>query len=737
MAKCHWLTELMTIISLRLLRAILPVISVVFGLVLLLIDPLPLQTLRNNLFDQYQRWHPRDYIEVPVRIIDIDETSLAQLGQWPWPRTRIADLIEKLSAARVAAIGFDIVFAEPDRTSPQAMADLWPLEAPLRDALRTLPNHDEILANSLNKADVVLGFIVERNSMSEKPNKEKLSIPVSTEPSRPFRYINIGEPPESWLHTFDSTITALPELNRAAKGIGVLSFIPDSDGVVRRVPLVLQVAGKTVPSLVSETLRVAQGEKNYVLKSEGNDSGLTEIRIGQFKIPTTAQGEIWIHYSRDTPNRYLPAWKVFAGEIPDNMLDGHIVLIGSSAQGLMDLRFSPLGRIVPGVEVHAQALEQILSGHVLKRPGWAQAIEIIMIIIGGLFIGFVSIRTKALFAASMAFICLVTLLVGGWYAFRHYDLLLNTTMPALVFSLTFVLGSLLHHFISELEQRWIKGAFSRYVSPNRVSYLVDHPDDMQLGGNLQECSFIFTDLEGFTNLIEGIEPSKAVTLLNTYLDQMIAIAFRHEGTLDRIVGDAVAIMFSAPVPQADHCARALSCALEMDAFATNYMEELAVKGIDFGKTRIGIHSGEVVVGNFGGSTIFDYRALGDPVNTAARLENFNKLSGTNICVSETTLNACPNASARPVGRVRLKGKKKIIKVYEPLAAHRIGKYSPLEEYQTAYDLMANGDQRAERIFRELGVRYPDDPLVALHIRRLREGTKLGVAERDLILDNRK
>ena len=727
----------MTITSLRRLGIALPVISIIFGLIILLIDPLPIQALRNNLFDQYQRWHPRDYTDVPVRIIDIDETSLIKLGQWPWPRTRISELIEKLNAAQVATIGFDIIFSEPDRTSPQVIADLWPLKTPLRNVLKTLPNHDEILADSLNKSDVVLGFIVERVPMGSNSNKEKSVSQVLTEPPRPFRYINIGPLPENWLHSFDKTITALPELGKAAKGNGALSFIPDSDGVVRRVPLVLQVYGKPVPTLISETLRVAQGEHNYVLKSEENNAGLTEIKIGQFKIPTTAQGEIWVHYSQDVPNRYLPAWKILSGEIPETFLNGHIVLVGSSAQGLMDLRFNPLGRILPGVEVHAQALEQMLSGHILQRPGWAHAAEIITIIIGGLFIGFVAIRTKALLAAGITFIFLVTLFFGGWYAFRHYELLLNTTMPALVFFLTFVLGSLLHHFISEKEQRWIKTAFSRYVSPNKVNYLVDHPDDMQLGGKLQECSFIFTDLAGFTNLIENIEPSKAVALLNTYLDQMIAIAFQYEGTLDRIVGDAVAIMFSAPISQADHCSRALACALEMNKFATNYQKKLAAKGIEFGKTRIGIHSGEVVVGNFGGTNIFDYRALGDPVNTAARLESFNKLTGTNICVSETTLNECPHACVRPIGRVRLKGKKKILKVYEPLSSHHIEKYSPLEEYQAAYDLMAKGDQTALQIFRVLSSRFPRDPLVALHIKRLSENTESEEnIQGDLIFDKR-
>jgi adenylate cyclase len=722
----------MTIISLRRLGILLPILSVILGLAFLLIDPVPLQILRNHLFDQYQRWHQRDYIDAPVRIIVIDEDSLTRIGQWPWPRTRIAELVEKLKAANVAAIGFDIIFAEPDRTSPQAMATLWSLKDPLRDELKNLPDHDNVLANSINGAGVVLGFVVQRGAIDGKPDADNVSAAVATVPARPFRYINAGPPPGHWLHAFDSAITALPELEKVAQGNGALSFMPDGDGVVRRVPLVLQLAGEPIPSLVSETLRVAQGERNYVLKTEGGDIGLAEIRIGQFKIPTTAHGEMWVHFSDDVADRYLSAWKVLAGEIPDELLDGHMVLIGLSAQGF-DLRFSPLGRIIPGIEVHAQALEQILSGHTLQRPSWARSAESIAIIIGGLAIGFLAIRTKALFAASTTLVCLTIVLVGGWHAFRHYGLLLDTTTPTLVFALTFTSGSLLHHFISEREHRWIKEVFTRYVSPNRVSYLIDHPDTMKLGGSRQECSFVFTDLAGFTKLMERIDPSEAVTLLNTYFDQMIAIAFRHDGTLDRIVGDAVAIMFSAPVPQSDHRARALACALEMDVFATGFADEFTAKGIGFGKTRIGIHSGEVIVGNFGGSTIFDYRALGDPVNTTSRLESANKFFGTNICLSESTLSGCPDTSVRPICRLVLKGKSQVLRVFEPLTAHRLGKYAPLEEYQTAYQLMADEARAAAtNMFRDLSARYPDDPLVAFHLQRLDEGA-LG----DLIIDRRK
>lgn len=701
--------------SLKHLNILWPIVCVVFGLALLLMEPLPLQVLRNSLFDQYQRWHPRDYQDVPVRIIDIDETSLARLGQWPWPRTRIADLVEKLRAAGVAAIGFDVVFAEADRTSPQAMASLWPLKPALRHALEKLPDHDQVLADSLAGAGVVLGFVVQSGVTDANHN------PVTKLSAHPFRYIYSGEPPGRWLHAFDSAVTSRPALEKAAQGNGALSFVPDGDGVVRRVPLVLQLAGEPVPTLAAEVLRVAQGERNYVLKTAGKDLGLAEIRIGQLRIPTTAQGEIWVHYSGVVPNRYLPAWKIFAGEVPPAMLDGHMVLIGSSAQGLMDLRFSPLGRIIPGVEAHAQALEQIVSGHILQRPGWARAAEAIAILVGGLAIGFLAMRARALVAASVTLLFLALVFAGGWYAFRQHALLLNTVTPALVFAFTFGLGSLIHHWMSEREQRWIRNVFSRYVSPNRVNYLVNHPEAMKLGGSLQECSFVFTDLAGFTSLMEGIDPGKAVALLNVYLDRMIAIAFSHEGTLDRIVGDAVAIMFSAPLPQADHRARALACALEMDAFASEYSDALNSQDIPFGKTRIGIHTGEVIVGNFGGSTMLDYRALGDPINTASRLESVNKHLGTHICLSAATLSGCPDAKVRPVGRLTLKGKTQVLQIYEPLTAKSMANYAPTDTYRETYRLMADEAPSAADAFRDLAARYPDDPLVALHHRRLSAG----------------
>jgi adenylate cyclase len=695
---------------------LLPFFPVVAGLVLLLTDALVLQALRNNLFDQYQRWSPRTYIEAPVRIIDIDDESLARLGQWPWPRTRLAEMVDRLTAAGAAAVGFDVIFAEPDRTSPRAAVDLWNLSGRLRTDLETLPDHDRVFTASIAKADAVVGFAVDRG----RPGN---STTVTELPPNMGRFIFSGDPPGRWLHAFTGIVGSLPELAAVAKGNGALTFVPDGDGVVRRVPLVLQVDGRPVGTLAGETLRVAQATPNVILKGAGNDIGLAEIRIGDMTIPTTPHGEVWVHYSDFVPGRYVPVWQIMEGVVSKELIEGHILLVGSSAQGLMDLRFNTLGRVMPGVEAHAQALEQILSGQYVQRPGWARALEALALVVAGLTVGFLTLRARALVAAGAGCAMLAIILGGGWYAFTAEGLLIDTATPALVVVLTFVICSLFHHFTSEREQRWIKEAFARYVSPNRVSYLVDNPDAMELGGRRQDCSFIFTDLAGFTSLMEKIDPGDAVALLNAYLDEMIAIAFRHDGTLDRIVGDAVAIMFSAPVPQPDHRSRALACALEMDRFAHRYSQDIQSKGIAFGKTRIGVHCGEVIVGNFGGTNIFDYRALGDPVNTAARLESVNKHLGTRICVSEEILVDCPDAVVRPVGRLTLKGKTHALGVFEPVVEEAGIIRAPLDSYRAAYDAMAAGNPVAYVLFLSLAKNFPDDPLVALHLRRLEAGDR--------------
>ncbi|RZJ12769.1 MAG: adenylate/guanylate cyclase domain-containing protein [Rubrivivax sp.] len=669
---------------------LVPLAAAVLALATMRQDPTALRSLRNAAFDQFQRWHPRPYDNPPVRIVDIDDESLRRVGQWPWSRDKMAQLLNRIDAQQPAAVAVDMVYAERDGA---AAAD-----------------GDAALARALGQGRIVVGFgLTNRRVGNATPDDDGLELKAG--------YFPMGDDPAPYLPTFRSSVANLPDLQQAAAGQGAMTFMPDDDGIIRRVPLLLNLDGRLVPSLSAEALRVAAGVRHYTVRSDDDKGGVIDVRIGPHLMKTDTDGAVWVHYGRPHAARYVPAWQVLEGSLPAEAFKGRVVLVGTSAQGLMDLRFSPLGGIIAGVEVHAQALEQVLGGQHLGRPGWTPAVEGLATLLGCALVGVLALKRSAV-VSSAGFLAAATAVgVAAWAAFVHAQVLIDPATPMLAMALVFIPTTVMRYVQSERHQRWMKQTFSRYVSPNLVDYLIAHPDALVLEGRRQRCSFVFTDLAGFTRLMEGMDPALAVGLVNDYLDRMIAIAFEHDGTLDRIVGDAVAIMFSAPVEQADHEQRALRCALQMQAFSRHYVDDLARRGITFSETRIGVHTGEVTVGNFGGEAIFDYRALGDPVNTAARLEGANKHLGTLICVSEATLGGCPGAVARPIGRLRLAGRTGFLMVYEPLPDGE----APDAEYQRAFDLLRDGSDLVLAAFEALAGARPGDPLVQLHVSRLRAG----------------
>lgn len=703
-------TALTHLTSLLLLLGVL-----LAALALWVVDPIALNHLRLAQFDQFQRWQPRQTTPGGVRVIDVDEASLAAYGQWPWPRTRLVTLVQRLQEAGVATIAFDVLLAEPDRTAPQAMAQLWQ-SAPANAFLRTLPDPDEALAHALSVSDVgvVLG-----SSLSNNTPTDLASEGARPPPALPFRIVSTGSPPIG-VHEFGSAVWPLPLLSAQADGLGAMNFTVDADGVLRRVPLMLRLKGQWVPSLSAEVLRVAQGARNDVVRSD--EVGMQEVRIGAITVPTTAQGEIWLDFGQQTPDLLLSAAQVLSGQLAKDQLAGQVVVIGSTAAGLMDVRSNPLGQLMPGVQAHAMALSQMLSGQHLRRPAWARGAEGLALLLSALLIGVVALRTPVRWSASLALVLVSGLLVGAWFVFLRERLLLDALNPALAVLLTFGLTSGVRHRVTEREQRWLRQAFSRYVSPNRVAHLMAHPEQLVLSGKRQQCSFVFTDLAGFTSMIEASDPGEIVSVINDYLDAMLTIVFKHEGTLDRFMGDALVVMFSAPVPQADYRQRAFDCALDMHAFASLYARQQQAKGVAWGSTRIGVHSGEVIVGNFGGKNLFDYRALGDPINTAARLESVNKHLGTRVCVSQAILDGCVDAQVRPVGRLLLKGKTAALHAFEPIATMDTAACASPTDYGAAFEALQHGPLATALAHLEaLAVRHPLDPLVALHLTRLRQG----------------
>jgi|APTNR8051073442_1049403.scaffolds.fasta_scaffold02483_4 adenylate cyclase len=679
-------------------------------------EPFFIVDLRERVFDAYQRLWPRPYIPSPVRIIDIDEESLAKIGQWPWPRTRVAEMVAKARDAGAATIAFDMLFVEPDRTSPRLVLPRLSDAPPDIEAwLSTLEDHDERFADVIATVPTVAGF-----ALVPEPS-----------PARPLLKASFafsGESPKPFLTRYSGAVTTLPVIVAAAVGNGALNVTLAQGGIVRRLPMLLRLDDQIYPSLVTEALRVVQDVDTIVVESAGGSgeaalrsaTGITHVRIGAFTVPTDAEGHVWAYFTEPVPERYIPAWKVLAGEMRPDALAGMIVLVGSTALGLQDMHATPLGQVASGVSMHAQVLEQIVNGIHLGRPDWAKGAELVLLLGLGAFVLLLGERVGAVLTALFGGFAVAAAVGTSWYAFSRYALLFDPVFPALAVLSVYIVYSLMRHLRAEREQRWIRGAFSSYISPHLVDQLVTSPDQLSLSGERRELSFVFTDLAGFTGLIETSEPTAIVPVLNTYLDGMIRIAFDHNGTVDKIVGDAVHVMFGAPIADTRQADNAVACALAFDAFARRFAEEQQAKGVPFGETRIGVNSGSAIVGNFGGRQRFDYTAHGDAINTAARLEGANKYLGTLILVSEDTVRQCSRFTGRPVGDIVLKGKSRPVRIYEPLTEDSAARPANAA-YLQAFEAMVRGDPDAKDRFAVLAAEHADDGLVAFHHHRLSNG----------------
>lgn len=697
-----------------LVRGALPVGLTLLLLLVQLNDPLFRTRIRDQSFDQLQKLHPGRYSEgIPIRVVAIDDASLAAVGQWPWPRTVLAQTIDQLTLLGARVVVMDMLLAEADRTSPEQAKQFWPDNPELDALLQRFPSHDNLLADSFTRSRVVAAIEAQSSYPPKQPPPPKTQ--VRTE----------GGEATDWLKEWPGGVGFLQPLATTATGAGVVTIVPDHDGILRSLPLVSLLHGALYPSLGLEALRVYLGSDTLTARVVSKkDAGLQEtpgiagIALGGAAfLPTSADGRVWLHARPLSLERYVSAIDVLTGRVEPKRIKDHIVIIGATSAGLGDIVRSPLGEVLPGVEGHLQLMEQLLTSEYLLRPAWENAFYISLVLVYGLALALMLAYFRPVWSVAFVGIGVCGLFGLSNWLFQSQKLLLDPVYPTISLVALFLSLVVPSYLRTERDQRWIKNAFSRYVSPNRVKYLQEHPETLALGGEYRECSFVMTDLAGFTSLMEKYEPAMLSSLLNEYLNGMIEIAFAHEGTLDRIVGDAVAVMFSAPVDQPDHAARAIACALAMDTFANGFCLSQQSRGIPFGKTRIGVNSGHVLVGNFGGQVMLDYRALGDAINTAARLETINAQLGTRISVSGTTVEQCPQFIGRPAGRLVLKGKTVPITVFEPLTEDEAAS-DRVAQYRAAYALMEAESEEARGAFQELVARFPDDPLAAYHARRL-------------------
>ncbi len=644
---------------------VLPLALLAAAIGLRVAEPSLVQQTRMMVFDTFQRLKPRPYQPMPVRIVAIDDETLERLGQWPWPRNKVAGLVDRLNELGAAVIAFDIIFAEPDRTSPQRVMDLWP-ESPelddLRNRLQALPDHDQVFAESIGRASVVTGFGLTAALNQIRPLEKA---PVA----------HAGDDPLPFVPSYGGAVVSLPEIAAAAAGRGSLNIVPEQDGVLRRVSLLMGLDGAIYPSLAAEVVRVAQGAGSFVIKSSGSSgqtalgrkTGINHVKIGAFVVATDPNGRIWNYDSGPVAARLVPAWKIMEPDFDPALLAGHIVLIGTTAVGLKDDWATPLTANSTGIEMHAQVIEQILTGEYLLRPDWAVGAELVFLLVLGLALIVLLPRWGALWCAILAGSAVILTLAGTWAAFDQLRWLFDPIFPAFVILLIYLVESSLIFLRSEAERRHIRKAFSHYLAPSVVERLVTEGRMPMQGGEMRELSVWISDLENYSTYSELLPPTELVTLLNTVYTVISDTVEEHDGFVAQFVGDAVVAVFGAPLSDPAHAQNAVESALA----CTRRVGELATrmslpKGLRL-HIRVGISTGELLVGNIGSKRRLSYSIVGDDINLASRLEGANKIYGSTLLVNESTVQQCgPELRFREVDVIKVLNREAAVRIFEPL-----------------------------------------------------------------------
>ena len=588
--------------------------------------------------------HPPAATLPPVVVVDIDAASLERLGPWPWRREVIARLVQAARKAGARAIGLDILFAGPDQRSPAALARALTetLDTPALTELAAGPDDDALLAAALAGSRAVLGFAL---APTDGPAPARVPILIRDRAALgPLWQAAGAEAPP-------------PALVQAAAGIGALAIAGDADGPVRRLPLLVALGADLRPGLALELARVATGGR--LLKIDG---AANRFETGGLAGPLGPDGMVRLRPGAPAP-RILSAADLLAAPSP-GLPEGAIVLIGGSAPQLGGLRTTADGALVPTVALQAAALGQILAGDLPVPPAWISrhpaAPALIAVGIGAL------IAALPPLAAALATLAAVTLVAAVALGAAHAGLLIDPALPALALVAAALSGGLAATLARMRLARDIRRRFEQHLSPAVVALIARDPESVKLDGQRREVTALFTDVEGFTPLTRRAGPEALIALLDTYFEGLSGLIQAHGGMIDKFVGDAVHAFFNAPLDQPDHARAAVRCALAIAEWSAAFRETPEAAALDFGRTRIGIETGSVIVGDVGVATKLDYTAYGDAVNAAARLEARNKELGTTICIGPATAALCPPGWLRESGHGQLRGFDTPITTWEPV-----------------------------------------------------------------------
>ncbi|MBO9713235.1 adenylate/guanylate cyclase domain-containing protein [Sphingomonas sp.] len=661
-----------------------------------------LQRLGNLLFDSYQRAAPRPYDpDGPARIVDIDDETIKRLGQWPWPRSDVAELTKRLTDAGASAIAFDIVFSDRDRTAPELLARRAERDGASPQslaALKTIPDPDAVFAGTIRQSPVVLGYFLGHDA--------------STTPVEPKAgYAVIGTPPTGKIEKYTSSIEALPQFRSAATGLGFISLPPDSDAIIRRVPTIAMQDDQILPSLSVEALRVAQGAGSVIVKSSDGsgeieqgdatdnstaaaDPLVASVKVGEFEIPTAASGELWMYYTAPTLKRVTPAWQILEGKLSPQEMEkrfgGRIVFIGASAQGLYDLRSTPVQGREMGVAIHAQAIEQMVSHVFLTRPYWGPPLENGLMLAAGLLMALLLPWMGAARGALLGLLMVGGMFLGSWLAFRQQHYLLDPVVPALALAAIWIVGTVYTFYREERQRAYIHHAFDRYLSPDLVKRIVDDPSRLELGGEEREMTVLFCDIRQFSRTSEQLSPQEIIRFLIAFLTPMCDILLARHATIDKFIGDAILAFWNAPLDDPDQYSNAARGALEMVGKLRELNRTMPGGPEPWpGEIAIGIgmNSGPCCVGNMGSAQRLSYSLIGDTVNLASRIEGLTKYYGAPIAMGEDLQVHLREFATVPLDHVRVVGRESPEVIHALLGDERLAAQQGFRAFATGHEAM--------------------------------------------------
>ena len=674
----------------------------------------------------------------------VDEKSLDEIGRWPWPRSKIAEVVKVLDNDGAKVIAFDIVFGEPDKNTNLELIQRIKAEIKRQgfynqQVSRFLQNeieradNDLILARTIKKArvPVVLGYFlrIERDKSVAHITPEQIRAQIEQLKNAHYTFTRLSSPDveldQTEIAQAFMPVANIPIISQAAASSGFMNMFQDIDGTVRWIPMVIRLHDKYYLPLSLQALRFYLDDAPasiYVSRV-----GVEKVIVGNYELPTDELGRFLVNYRG--PSHTFPYYSmadILAKRFKPGTFKNKIVLAGATAVGIYDMRTTPFETNYPGLEVHANLIDSILRHDFLVRPQWTILLDLAMMIVAAVILGLVLPKISAM--VGVVFGLGLLLAEGGLnYLFFTKGIWLNLIFPSMTIILVYTGITAFRYMTEEREKKKIKGAFQTYLHPSVVNEVLKNPDMLKLGGQKKVLTVLFSDIKGFTTISENMDPEALVALLNEYLTAMTDLVFKYDGLLDKYEGDAVMAVWGAPLDLPDHplkaCRTGLSMLEELDRLREKWAQENpTIPRIDI---RIGLNTGVMVVGNIGSETRFDYTVIGDEVNLGSRLEGASKEYGTNIIISETTYEHVKEVMlCRELDLVAVKGKTRPVRIYE-----LIGEKDkvPPEKFELVQrftqGLRAYQRQQwdqGRKIFSQINAIYPEDGPTQLFLHRVVE-----------------